>query len=131
MPCTAARGVSAPRPRAARARKHKGCSSRNSSVPPQGGLAPLLALGAERHDLGRFTSAAAQRFLKAHRAAVFLQEITEGLVGKLLERHHAALGEHVERGPHFLVDLNAFPRHCCLRWYKEWMGRIVASRLVL
>jgi hypothetical protein len=46
----------------------------------------------------------------------------KGLVGKLLERHHAALGEHVEPGPHLIADLNAFPRHRCL---------IVASRLVL
>jgi hypothetical protein len=42
------------------------------------------------------------------RAAVFFQQIGEGLVGRLLEIPHAVPGEQIEGIPGPLIELNAF-----------------------
>ena len=48
-----------------------------------------------------------QRRLEVDWAAVFAQQIGEGLISELLEVPHAVPGEQVESVPGFLIELNA------------------------
>ncbi len=39
---------------------------------------------------------------------MFLQQVAEGFIGKLLEVHHAITGKQVERVPCLVIELDSF-----------------------
>lgn len=60
---------------------------------------------------GGNAGAAAQRVFQIERAAVFLEEIAECLVGELLKILHLVVTEKVKLPPRLFVELHALARH--------------------
>ena len=60
---------------------------------------------------GGDAGAAAQRIFQVDRAAVFLEQIAQRLVGQFLKILHLVVAEQVQLLPGLFVDLDTFPRH--------------------
>ena len=69
----------------------------------------------------------AQRRAEIDRPSVFLQNIGERLVGQLLKRHHPIMGQKVQRGPAFRVDLHPLARHDALPFRSLNIGALIAA----
>jgi hypothetical protein len=57
------------------------------------------------------TYAFLERRFQADRLVVFLQEVLEGFVGKLLKGLSLLTRDRVDRLPRLIVELHALPRH--------------------
>ena len=69
---------------------------------------------------GLHAHAVAQHLFQRRRSAVLLQEIAEGLLGKLLHRLHAVEGELMQRVPRLCVELDS-PAH------RAWRSRSASA----
>ena len=60
---------------------------------------------------GGDAGAATQRIFQVDRAAVFLEQIAQRLVGQFLKILHLVVAEQVQLLPGLFVDLDTFPRY--------------------
>ena len=53
----------------------------------------------------------AQGCLQVRWSPMFLQQVTEGFIGQLLEVHHAVSGKQVEHVPRLVIELDSLAGH--------------------
>jgi hypothetical protein len=87
-----------------------------------------VGFACDGYDRRTFAGAPAQRFFQAGRAAVFFQQVVEGLVGEFLKRFHAFMREHLKFVPGLFVKLHAFANHgwTCMDGL-AWMDLLIRS----